>query len=259
MKREKYIRIIVISLIMTLTLLLKMCECITVPWTILCDFIAMIGGGIFCSTIVSWIIDEQNKNKEKRAREEQRKYIFSSVKNSFIRLFERELFQLSNYYAEFMVKKPVKWIKEEINLPEMSKKLVWLLNEIEMAEEDEREGDILIITLESVRRDEEKRKYLVKNNEFYYRALHQILSELSTFYSTYMIAGLLNEEQIELLKELTWDIHDVMLFEPDIGVDDGTILVFKKSLFEKMSQYFSVFSILENEKVHVHYKDVFLK
>lgn len=96
MKREKYIRIIVISLIMTLTLLLKMCECITVPWTILCDFIAMIGGGILCSTIVSWIIDEQNKNKEKRAREEQRKYIFSSVKNSFIRLFERELFQLSN-------------------------------------------------------------------------------------------------------------------------------------------------------------------
>lgn len=45
MKLKKYIRMIVISLVMTLTMLLKMCECITETWTILCDFIAMLGGG----------------------------------------------------------------------------------------------------------------------------------------------------------------------------------------------------------------------
>lgn len=214
-------------------------------------------GGILCSTIVSWIIDEQNKQKEKRDREEQRKYIFSSAKNIFIRLFERELYEISNYYAKHRIKHSVGWIKEEINLQEMSEKLVWLLNEIEIAEEDEQKEDILVITVESMRRDEDKKNKLVKNNEFYYRSLHQALSELSTFYSTYMIAGILNEEQIELLKELTWDIHDILLYEPDIGVDDGTILMFKKNLFEKMCQYLSVFGIGENDKVHVHYKGVF--
>ena len=259
MKRSKYIYMLGISLIMTMAMLLKMLECLTEPWTILCDFIAMIGGGIFCSTIVSWIIDEQNKNKELREREEQRKYVFSSVKNSFIRLFERELLVISSYYAEYITRHSNKWVKEEITLPEMSKKLVWLLSEIEMEEEKQKECDTLIITLESLKLDEEKKKYLVTDNELYYRLLHQSLSELSTFYNTFLIAGLLNEEQIEQLKELTWDIHDVLLYEPNIGVDDGTILVFKKTLFEKMCQYLSVFDILENEKVNVHYKDVFHK
>ena len=120
----------------------------------------------------------------------------------------------------------------------MSEKLVWLLNEIEMAEEDERKEDILVITVESMRRDEDKKNKLVKNNEFYYRSLHQSLSELSTFYSTYMIAGILNEEQIELLKELTWDIHDILLYEPDIGVDDGTILYLKRICLRKCASIF---------------------
>ena len=257
MKRSKYMMMLIMSFVLMCTMFMKLCKGIPDSVSILFDFLAMIGGGVLCSTIVSWYIDVQNKNKEQSDREEQRKYIFSSAKNSFRRLFERELFEISNYYAKCRVKHSVGWIKEELDLPEMSKKLVWLLDEIEIAEENERKDDILIITLESMKRDEEKRKHLVKNNELYYRSLHQALSELSTFYSTYMIAGLLNEEQIELLKELTWDIHDILLYEPEIGLDDGMILVFKKSLFEKTHQYLSVLDIEENEKVYVHYKNVF--
>lgn len=141
----------------------------------------------------------------------------------------------------------------------MSKKLVWLITEIEIAEEKERESEITLITSESLKRDEAKSKRLVIKNELYYRALHQALSELSTFYGTYMIAGILTEEQIELLKELTWDIHDILLFKPDSGVDVETILAFKKNLFEKMCQYLSIFNILENDKMCVHYKDIFRK
>lgn len=113
MKRKEYIFMIVLGLVMTLAMFIKMCDGITKFWTILCDFTAMIGGGILCSTIVSYVIDKQNKKREQRDREEQRKYIFSSVKNNFMRLFERELFEISDYYAKYMMEYSGSWKKKK--------------------------------------------------------------------------------------------------------------------------------------------------
>ena len=82
-KTRNHIFLIIVSLFITSVMFLKVCECITPFGTVLCDFIAMIGGGILCSIIVSWIIEVRNKGKEKRDKEEQRKYILTSARNRF--------------------------------------------------------------------------------------------------------------------------------------------------------------------------------
>ena len=259
MKLWNYIVVLISSFLLTAAMFVKACDCTTNLGALLCDFIAMIGGGVFCSTLVSWLIEKQNRAKEARNRDEQRKFVFASARNSFIRLFERELVEISTYYAEYLSKSEVKWKKEEITLPQIGEKLVWLLNQIEAAENAEKEAEVLIISVESMKQDEEKKRHLVTSNKVYYKSLHQILTELSTFYNTYFIAGLITGWQVELLRDLTWEINDILVFEPDIGIDDGTILVFKRMLFEKVKEYILALDISPNEEVHVHYRNAFHK
>lgn len=258
MKRSKYIAMIIVSFLLTCTMFVKLCKYAPYLVEISCDFLAMIGGGILCSTIVSWYIDKQNRIKEKCNRDEQRRSVMASAKNNFMRLFERELLEITTYHAKYLTKQTVEWVRGKMSLSETGIKLVWLLNEIIIAEE-EGNKDVITITLQSMEQDKEMNRHLVASNKLYYKSLYQSLSEISTSYNTYFIEGVLNEKQIEVLKELTWDIQDVLLYEPEIGVGDGTILEFKKILFEKTGQYLSVFDVLDNEEINVHYKNVFYK
>ena len=257
MKTKNYIFLIIVSLVMTSVMFLKLCEGVTPFGMVLCDFIAMIGGGILCSTIVSCIIEVRTKRKEKLDKEEQRKYILASVRNRFIRLFEREMFGISLYYDKHISENLHKWETETFSVRQIGAKLVWLLNEIQAEEEKERQSDV-IITID-LKKIEEQRKFLISSSEIYYESLLQSLLEMDASYNMYLISGLLNEHQIEVLRDLARDIQDVLLCTPEECIDDGTVLEFKKILFEKASQYCAVFDILDDEKVRVQYKNVFPK
>lgn len=216
------------------------------------DFVVMIGNGVFCSIIISWLIDEQNKAKEKRVQNEQRKYIFSTIKNNYIRIFERELKEMSVYYAKHVADSEVEWCKEEVSIEEIAKKILWLLQVIE---KKETEDDSHTITTSTIKQSEDKRKMLSSNNRIYYNQLYQNLNDIAVNYNWFYVSNILSEEQIELLKELTWDVHDVLMIEPDIGIGDGSVLEFKKIFFEKTNTFLSVLDITENHKTHIHYKN----
>ena len=96
---------------------------------------------------------------------------------------------------------------------------------------------------------------LSSNNRIYYNQLYQNLNDIAVNYNWFYVSNILSEEQIELLKELTWDVHDVLMIEPDIGIGDGSVLEFKKIFFEKTNTFLSVLDITENHKIHIHYKD----
>ena len=217
------------------------------------DFVVMIGNGVFCSIIISWLIDEQNKAKEKRVQDEQRKYIFSTIKNNYIRIFERELKELSVYYDKHLANGDVEWCKEDISIKEIAQKILWLLQVIEKTEA---EDDSHTITTSTIKQSEDKRKMLSSNNRIYYNQLYQNLNDIAVNYNWFYVSNILSEEQIELLKELTWNVHDVLMIEPDIGIGDGSVLEFKKIFFEKTNTFLSVLDISENHKIHVHYRDL---
>ena len=256
MKKRNYIFISVISFLLMSIIFLKPCVQNCSVWlTALCDFIVMIGSGIFCSTVVSWIIDLQNKKKQECERDEQRNFILSSVRNSYIRVFERELKEMALYYSKYLLEQKADWHKEDIPIVEIKEKILCLLEKFEQAEAEERETHT--ITVETINQNDVKRKMLAINNRFYYTQLHQNIEELSVYYNWFLISNILTEEKIELLKELAWDVEDVLRFEPEFGLDDGSIIEFKKIFFEKTSKFTVALDISENDKIHVHYNNVF--
>ena len=256
MEKEKYGKMCAISFALMSMVFIKPCIQNCSVWlTALCDFVVMIGSGIFCSTVVSWIIDLQNKKKQEHEREEQRKYILASVRNSYIRVFERELKEVASYYSKYILEQKTDWIKGDLSILEIKEKVLCLLENIAKAEVEERESHT--ITVETINRNDIKRKMLSINNHFYYTQLHKNVEELSAYYDWFLISNILTEEKIELLKEIAWDVEDILRFEPEIGLDDGSIIEFKKMFFEKTSEFMVALDISENDKIHVHYNNIF--
>ena len=255
MKKRNYILLLVFSGIPTFLLLLKMCPCIPETWNIIWDLCAIFGGGVFCSTLVSMFVEGQNAKRDQREQEHQREYILAAARNSFLRIYERELVEISNYHIKYISSKEIPWSIEHLTPGEMSNKLIKMLDEIENAE-----AKLLgehVITVETIRRSEQKYLFLVKKNHLYYQALHQNLLELSTHYTTYLISGIFTEPQIDALKMLAMEIHDILTFAPEDDIGDGTILEFRKMLFERTSEILPILNICAEEKVRVHYRDVF--
>ena len=79
--------------------------------TIGLDVLAMLGSGVFCSAIVSLIIDKQNQKIADEKREEQRIFILGSSQRSIVNLYKRELTELSIYHTNYILKEKGKWIK----------------------------------------------------------------------------------------------------------------------------------------------------
>lgn len=256
MTKRIYISYLAISGAFTLALLLKLCAFILDSLHVILDFIAMLGGGVFCSTLVSWFIEVQNSKKEDRKQEEQRNYILSSARNTFLRLYERELFLLSSYtmYASNI---SADFVRKPLTVKDISSKLTWLLAKIESDMDRESGSDGIIISTDTIRQHKLQNTYLVSQNEPYYKSLNQHLSDLSTQYTSYYISGIFSEAQINSLKSLSFDIHDILAFSQDSDIGDGSILEFKKMLFENTDEILPVLGIPGDTQVNARYRNVF--
>lgn len=256
MTKRKYISYLAISGAFTFALLLKLWAFIPDRLYVILDFIAMLGGGVFCSTLVSWFIEVQNGKKEDQKQDEQRNYILSSARNTFLRLYERELFMLSSYITH-AANNSADFIHEPMNIKDISSKLTWILSRIESDMDRESGSDEIIITADTIRQHKLQNIYLVSQNEPYYKSLNQHLSELSTQYTSYYISGIFSEAQIDSLKSLSFDIHDILVFSQDGDIGDGSILEFKKMLFENTAEILPVLGIPEDTQVDVRYRNIF--
>lgn len=250
----KYATTLIFSGLVTLSLLFKGCECVPKDFHVVLDFLAMLGGGIFCSTLVSWLIDIQNQKRDKETRQKQREYILASVKHQFLRLYEREFFEVSAYYTEHIVHNDVKWIRENLSIINIGSMLTRMIDEIECTEKTN--DGCIVISLETIRHSEQKEQHLVKRNRIYYDALHQNLLELSKHYNTYLISGIFTETQIDALRDLTFEIGDILTFSVEDFIDDGTILSLKKLFFEKTGSLVTSLDIPKETLVSVHYKKI---
>ena len=253
MTRWKYLCWVIIGAALTLVLLFKHCSFVPSSWHIALDISAMFGSGIFCSTLVSWFIDAQNKKRDNESQKRQREYILATVKNGFKRLYAQEFSQFSNYHTKYISSGKSSWIKADLPINEIGKKLVWLIGEIER-DETYKDKEFIIITAESIKRSEDSHSNLIQRNRLYYEVLHQNLLELSAHFTTYLLSGILTEGQIEGLKELTSDLYNVLIFSPDDSENDDTILAFKKLFFEKTDELITLLEIPKETRILVHYK-----
>ena len=217
----------------------------------MCDFFAMLGGGIFCSAIVSWLIDMQNKRIEASRRKQQRAFILAAVKDGFIRLLERELLEISSYHSKYLSSGKRTFVAKKSTITKVCVHIVDMLNDI--GNDEEQQKRVIVITPELMVQDNDKIKHILKNNLPYYENLHQHLLKVSTSYDLFLIDGIFNEQQIGLFNDLLSEVLDVLSYKSADGTEDGAIIVIKRMFFEKISQWFEVFDISGSDLIRAHY------
>jgi hypothetical protein len=255
MTKRNYIICLILSGLTTLLLLLKLFPWYPVNQYVWLDLAAIFGGGVFCSTIVSWIVEAQNAKRDQETQQKQREYILATVKSRFIRLYERELLELCTCYSKYQSSGNHPWINEDMPISSFSSKIIWLLDEFIFSERRYYESHHL--NIEIIRQREKMFTHLFSNNLIYYKTLHQNLMELSTQFTTFLIAGVFTEEQIDVLKDLTFDLQDIINFSSTDDIDTETCLTFKKLLFEKTEKNLHALGISLDTSAHAHYRNVF--
>lgn len=252
--KNKYLLMMLVGIFFTLLLLNKLFDDIPMWATISLDILAMLGSGVFCSAVVSWIIDKQNQKVSNKRREEQRNFILSSAQRSIVNIYKRELTELSIYHTNYILKEKGKWIKSELTLSEMGKKIVSLLNEIKEFENTQViTADMTVIDSDYIRREDHKYPHLAKNTRFYYESLYQDMQYIISQADSYFINEIFDKKQIEEFKLFTWDIQDNVSFSSEQEVFDGTLLETKLTFFEKTDEIISLLKIFD-KKEFLHYR-----
>lgn len=212
----------------------------------------MLGSGIFCSTLVSWIIETQNKKREKVIQKEQREYVLSTVKNSFCMVYKRELESFSDYCNNRIIPNKCRLKNTKHTLIEIKERLIHLIDKNGFVRTAEENGRTVTIN-ESTLRDSEMHYCLIKRNLIYYKLLHQHLLELATHFTFYLLSNVLTEKEIDAINEFTSDIHNVILLHPDDYENAENILNFKKIVFQKTDTILPLLSISEEMQIDVRY------
>lgn len=235
----------------TLMLFINLIEGTPEWFKIVIEIIVILGGGVFCSAIVTLIVDLQNKRQVELVQSRQRKFIMDSAKYKFIMLYKRELTELSVCNTKYLLKKPLKWKRKNLPFKDISTNLLALLQTFEekiteyttdfqINSEDLEVEDIII-------------NYITKKNNTCYESLYNELIHIYNDANTYLISGILNESTIEKINFLTSAIQDIITFSAEKYVQYDMVIEFKKILFQKTLEIISIFDIQEDDVFEMHY------
>ena len=256
MERRVYYWMVSIGGILSLSMLMDLFD-IPESLSIICAFLSMIGGGVLCSALVSFLIEKQNEARNKKQKMDMREYSLKSVKHDFERLCEREFAQLSCYYSRYILGREDKFQRESFSIATISRNVYMLLSEIENNEDDKRkETTEIIISMETLEFEEKKKYHLMSANLPYYKAMLQSLVNLSSDFALFLSSGVFSDKDIEELKSFTSDIQDVLTFSSDIEMDDGTILVMKGMIYEKAADILILLNIPADTTISCQYKPI---
>lgn len=242
----------------TLILFLQLFPTIPTWLDIIINIIAMLGSGVFCSALVSILIEKQNKTLEKARKNEQRQYILLSVKDRLKRVYSRELYQLSFYYAKYVLKKETKLLTEELTVEELSKKLNHLIEQIiKLKESESTSADMTVIDADFDNRIKHEYDFLVKRSESFFLSVHHSLLEILDNFTIYYASGIISEDDKNILIGIDSDVDDIIAFSTEQELENGNLLEFKRIFFEKMNHSLSSLGIDSNTTIRCNYIDVF--
>ena len=256
MKKSVYMWMFIIGGLLSASILFDLLEIPEWLSTII-SLLAMLGGGVFCSALVSCLIEKQNETRENKRKEAQREYVLGAVKHNFMRLCEREQAELSSYYSKYVLGNATQYRRELIPVEIIARNVYNLLSAIAKKEEKQRKEDKeIVITKESMEMDRIKRYHIATANIPYYEFLLKLLTVLSADFSLLLSTEIFSEKDIEDLKDFISDIESVIMFSSDIDLEDGTILEIKKALFETTDDLLVVLNIPKGTMFSCKYKPV---
>ena len=215
-------------------------------WTVIFNLIAMLGSGILCSAVVSYIIEISNNKRDEKLKQEQQKYILSSAKDSLLWLFSLEYKNLSEYLTlsdttnKFKTNKKELEVKETLN--EVSNYLSQITNNASICFQFTNVIDSNYLT-RIKRRDD----LAFKNNLPYYERLNKELLRINGDSNYYFTTGIFCKEQLSVIRDMQIDVDQIIYHSNENNLD--TLFEFKEMFITNISKHLSLFNIKEYDKI----------
>ncbi len=212
---------------------------------VIINIVSIIGSGVLCSAIVSWLVEESNKKQKIETAKEQRKFILSTLCLQSKSILRWEIRALSQYsHIRFSGKRKVVLVESAID--DGVKTLKELIMELNQSD-DSIEQDSWKIDIEYMKRRELKPKYLYQELMPYYRAIHKTLISIIENSHIYLLGEILNQKDIEILKNFEHIVESI-IWGAETN-DSSIILAYKEHLAENLLQYFACIGVDLKEKI----------
>ena len=222
-------------------------------WTIIINIIAMVGSGILCSAIVSYIIEVSENKRIEKMKCEQRDYILSSVKYSLLSLFSSEYKNLSEYITLNDTTNKYKTTCDEIDIKNVIDKLCDLTNQIM--------NNAAVCYQFSTVIDSSFLARIKRRNELafqlllpYYEKLNKDLLKIYEDSNIYFIDGIFDKEQLDKIHSIQIDVDSIIGCANESNID--LLFEYKDMFFADIKDVLGIFNIEQSQKIKCFYKSI---
>lgn len=241
---KKYFWMIAVGFVLTISFIATIW--LKGVWDTIFNIVAMIGSGILCSAVVSYIIEISNNKRDEKLKQEQQKYILSSAKDSLLWLFSLEYKNLSEYLTlsdttnKFKTNKTELEVKEILN--EVSNYLSQITNNASICFQFTNVIDSNYLT-RIKRRDD----LAFKNNLPYYEKLNKELLKINEDSNYYYTTEIFTKEQLKIIQDIQIDIDQIIYYSNENNLD--ILFEFKEMFITNISKHLNLFNIKESDKI----------
>lgn len=219
------------------------------------SLISMLGGGVFCSALVTLIIEIQNDNRDKKCREEQRLLLLANVKYRLFDVYTNEAEVLSWYYNKHVLNEQYKHVEHDLSCKELVEFLSLLTDKL-YKEEQKSTSYNFNNPKEVLEKATDKKVCLVTHTQNRYNYLLTSLNKLSNEFPLLLTAEILNEDSIKALKYMSREIESILSFINPAHYEIELALFEKKSFFDNAEKYLQALNISKQETINCFFKDV---
>lgn len=246
MRKSKLLYIIMAGtgLVLTLSLIASIWTNDNV--TIILNIVAMIGSGVLCSALVALFTELRDERLIKAEYNRQRKYIFASLKNTLRNILIFEIKNLSAY--SLLIEPNKKTNKHNFSITEAVEKIIFFLNQMNSIQNIAQID--FIIDSRYLERTNARNAFTYELTLPYYKSLLNAVASIIAESNNFLICGVLNENQIENLKDWQWEINPIIEYSNESTLE---LLFDSKTLFfESLYEYFDLLDFDKNEKLNCY-------
>ena len=244
--KKSYFWLLIIGLLLTVAYVSVIWIDDEVVATIL-NIFAMLGSGIFCSAIVSLMLEINNNKQDEKARKIKRTYILNDIYNSTNSIILREIMYSSRFCLEFNNDRKIN--KTPITITNAVDKTINFLEET-----------IGIYDSNNFRSAAEKDKVeihlirLCKLGSSEYKEFLKEIKEIVSKSHVFLMDGTLSTVQIECLNQMAEYIESLVNSQENYNYYDMTICC-KIRIFEFLNKFLNLLEAdTEKEKIFYRYE-----